>query len=327
MEVLRKKKRQGVDATTARLMMKYKVTNFVVSFFRYAFLICIGYIIVMQLLFVVSYAFRPESQVDDPSVIWIPKSLTLENFKIAIEAMDYFSALARTMGIQVVSGLIEVFSCALVAYGLARFKFKGQKLIFFLVVTTILIPPQMTTLAMSINYAHFDILGILNLIGTIIGKDIRPNILNTGFTFWLPSLLGIGLRSGLFIFIYRQFFKGLPKELEEAAYMDGAGPLKAFIRVILPSSGVAMLTVAIFSIVWHWNDYYLSVLYFSSKYPLAVELNQVNSSIFNSTGVLTGGADGAAMAAVFLFILPPLVMYMFLQKKFIASIDRVGIVG
>lgn len=316
-----------LDKGTSRLILKYKLTQFVTDFFRYAFLICIGYIIIMQLLFVVSYAFRPEDQIDDPSVVWIPKSFTLENFKIALEAMDYFRALGTTLGVQILSGLIEVFTCSLVAYGMARFKFKGAGLIFFFVIVTILIPPQMTAVPMSLNFAHFDVFGILGLIGKIIGRDIRPNLLNTGFTFWLPSLFGVGLRSGLFIFIYRQFFKGLPKELEEAAYIDGANALTAYVRVILPSSGVAMLTVSIFSMVWHWNDYYMSVLYFSSDYPLSVMLDQINSNIFNTTGILAGGADGAAMAAVFLFILPPLVMYMILQRKFIASIDRVGIVG
>jgi multiple sugar transport system permease protein len=316
-----------LDRSTSRLILKYKLTKFVTDFFRYAFLICIGYIIIMQLLFVVSYAFRPESQIDDPSVVWIPKSFTLENFEIALEAMDYFRALGTTLGVQILSGLIEVFTCSLVAYGMARFKFKGAGVIFFFVIVTILIPPQMTAVPMSLNFAHFDVFGILGLIGKIIGTEIRPNLLDTGFTFWLPSLFGVGLRSGLFIFIYRQFFKGLPKELEEAAYIDGANALTAYVRVILPSSGVAMLTVSIFSMVWHWNDYYMSVLYFSSDYPLSVMLDQINSNIFNTTGILAGGADGAAMAAVFLFILPPLVMYMILQRKFIASIDRVGIVG
>lgn len=327
MALFKKKDRPAMDKSTKNLMLKYKATKFLVSFFRYAFLICIGYIIIMQLLFVVSYAFRPESQIDDPSVIWVPKSLTLDNFKIAIDAMDYYRALGTTLSVQVLSGIIEVFSCSLVAYGLARFNFKGRGIIFFLVIVMIMIPPQMTAVPMSLNFAHFDVFGILGLIGNIIGKDIRPNLLDTGFTFWLPALFGVGLRSGLFVFIYRQFFKGLPKELEEAAYIDGANPLVAYIRVILPSSGVAMLTVSIFSIVWHWNDYYLSILYFSSNYPLSVMLDQINSNIFNNTGILAGGADGAAMAAVFLFILPPLVMYMILQRKFIASIDRVGIVG
>ena len=327
MKWFKKSDRPKLDRSTSRLILKYRVTGFLVSFFRYAFLICIGYIIIMQLLFVVSYAFRPESQIDDPSVVWIPRSLTLDNFEIAIGAMDYFRALGTTLGVQILSGLIEVFSCALVAYGISRFRFRGRNVIFFLAIVMIMIPPQMTAVPMSLNFAHFDVFGILGFIGNIIGKDIRPNLLDTGFTFWLPSLFGVGLRSGLFVFIYRQFFKGLPRELEEAAYIDGANALTAYIRVILPSSGVAMLTVAIFSIVWHWNDYYLSVLYFSSNYPLSVMLDQINSNIFNTTGILAGGADGAAMAGVFLFILPPLIIYMILQRKFIASIDRVGIVG
>jgi murein DD-endopeptidase MepM/ murein hydrolase activator NlpD len=126
------------------------------------------------------------------------------------------------MGVQVLSGLIEVFSCSLVAYGIARFRFKGRNLIFFLAIAMIMIPPQMTAVPMSLNFAHFDVFGILGLIGNIIGKDIRPNLLDTGFTFWLPSLFGVGLRSGLFVFIYRQFFKVLPKELEEAAGREEA---------------------------------------------------------------------------------------------------------
>ena len=145
MNLFKKFKRPDVDSSTAKLMFKYRATNFLVSFFRYAFLICIGYIIIMQLLFVVSYAFRPESQIDDPSVVWIPRSLTLDNFKIAIGAMDYLRALGTTMGVQVLSGLIEVFSCSLVAYGIARFRFKGRNLIFFLAIAMIRCNPCETS--------------------------------------------------------------------------------------------------------------------------------------------------------------------------------------
>ena len=155
MNLFKKSRRPVVDKATASLMFKYRATNFLVSFFRYAFLICIGYIIIMQLLFVVSYAFRPESQIDDPSVVWIPRSLTLENFKIAIGAMDYFRALGTTMGVQVLSGLIEVFSCSIVAYGISRFRFKGRNLIFFLAIAMIMIPPQMTAVPMSLPLVPF----------------------------------------------------------------------------------------------------------------------------------------------------------------------------
>ena len=151
MDIFKKFKNPSVDKSTMKLMFKYRATQFIVSFFRYAFLICIGYIIIMQLLFVVSYAFRPESQIDDPSVVWIPKSLTLDNFKIAIDAMDYFRALGTTLGVQVLSGLIEVFSCSLVAYGLARFNFKGKGIIFFFVIIFI-VREKAYLLAMICNY-------------------------------------------------------------------------------------------------------------------------------------------------------------------------------
>ena len=226
--------------------------------------------------------------------------------------------------IQILSGVAEILTCAVAAYGFARFRFRGQKLMFALVLLTILVPPQMTAIPMSLNYSHFDILGILGLIGKIVGRDIRPNLLDSGFVFWLPSLFGTGLRSGLFIFIYRQFFKTLPHELEEAAYIDGASALKTFFGVILPSSGVAMLTVAIFSVVWHWNDYYLSVLFLNDKFPLSVKLKLLGNS---AVGMGVSIDRGTVMSACLLFIMPVIIMYVILQRKFIQSIDRVGIVG
>lgn len=318
--------KRKADKQSAALSRKYKLTNILISVFRYAFLIAVSYVIIVQLVYIISYALRDQSEINDPSVVWVPKTFTAENFKIAWKAMDYVSGFIRTVGIQVLSGLIEVFTCALAAYGFARYRFKGKNILFFFVIITILLPPQMTAISMYLNYAHFDVFYILKLFGLVIGRDIRPNLLDTGFVFWLPSLFGVGLRSGLFIFIYRQFFKGLPKELEEAAYIDGASSFKTFIRVIIPSSSVAILTVAIFSVVWHWNDYYLSVLYFTDNYPLSVSLDQLSSNLYAMTGA---GNDsiGITMAACALFMLPILLMYIILQRKFIASIDRVGIVG
>ena len=111
------------------------------------------------------------------------------------------------------------------------------------------------------------------------GSDLRPNLLDSGWVFYLPSIFASGLRSGLFIFIYRQFFVGMPKELEEAAAIDGASPVKTFLHVIIPSSGVAILTVSIFSLVWHWNEYNLSVLYFDENHPLSVRLSTLSQSL------------------------------------------------
>lgn len=298
-----------------------------VEIFRYLLLTVVGYVIFVQLFYVLSYALRAEKDVFDSSVVWIPKNFTLENFKIAIEALDFVPHLITTLTIQVLSGLIEILTCAVPAYGFARFNFKGKNILFTIVLLTILIPPQMIAVSMSLNYAYFDLFGLLKGIGALVGTELRPNLLNSGFVFWLPSVFGVGLRSGLFIFIYRQFFLSLPKELEEAASIDGANALTTFVRVVIPSSGVAFLTVTIFSVVWHWNEYYQSVLFFDSNYPLSVSMKQFSNGIEAVFGVGRGGSLAYTMAAVVLCILPVLLMYIILQRKFIASIDRVGIVG
>ena len=156
------------------------------------------------------------------------------------------------------------------------------------------------------------------------GVDLRPDLLESAAAFYLPSLFSIGLRSGIIIFIYMQFFKKMPKELEEAAWIDGANPFKTFLKVIIPSSKVAITTVTIFSVIWHYNDYYLSAMYFSDRYPLAVSLSLIAS---NSSIAGTDYARILKMAGCLLFILPVLLMYMVLQRKFIQNIDQVGIVG
>ena len=310
----------------SRYELEQSGTRLASSLIRYAFLIAIAYVVIVQLVYILSFALRSPDEVYDASIVWVQKTFTLQNFKTAFKALYYMKTVSTTLGIQVLSGLIEVFTCSVAAYGFARFNFRGKNAMFVIVLIMILVPPQMTAVSMSLNYAHFDFFGILNLLGNIFEKELRPNLLNTGFVFWLPSAFGVGLRSGLFIFIYRQFFKGLPKELEEAASIDGANAFTTFSRVVLPSSGVAFLTVAIFSVVWHWNDYYLSVLYFVEDFPLSVSLAQLGNSMY-----LMGGAFNSSlavnMAACTLYILPVLIMYFILQRKFISSIDRVGIVG
>ena len=269
-----------------------------------------------------SYAFRTTGDMNDPSVVWVPRVFTMENFSLALKQMNYLKSFWNTFSIQVLSGIVEVISCAIAAYGFARFKFPFKNFLFFMVIVTIVVPSQMIAVPLYLNYADFNPFGIIGIISKLAGTDLRPNLLDGGLVFYLPSIFASGLRSGLFIFIYRQFFVSLPLELEEAASIDGAGPLKTFTSIILPSSGSAVLTVSIFSVVWHWNEYYLSALYFEENYPLSVRLSSISAG-------LEQGQDnrGLRMAACLLFVVPVLIMYSILQRKFIKSIDRVGIVG
>ena len=303
--------------------LKRKSADITEKIFKYFFLISVGYIIIFQLIFMITYAFRPSSEISDPSVIWISKSLTLQNFKDAFETMDYARTFLLTVSIQVASGLVEVLTCSFAAYAFARFKYFGKNLFFALAMLTIVVPTQMLAVPMYLNYARFDIFGLFGLIDKITGVYLKPNLLDTGLVFYLPAIFGAGYKSGLFIFIYRQFFKNLPKELEEAAAIDGAGSLMTFFKIVLPSSGVVFLTVTIFSVVWHWNEYSYSILLFDNNYPLAAKLSMLKTSA--AFGIISD--RGFLMAGCLLFIVPVLLMYILLQKKFVKSIDRVGIVG
>lgn len=302
------------------------VKKTIVNIIRYFFLISLSYIVLYQIAFMLSQAFKPEPQLYDPSVVWLPKTFTLDNIKLAWETLDYIKSFANTLLIPVGSGLVQVLTCSLCAYGLARFRFRGSKLLFALVLLTILVPPQMIIIPMYLNYYHLDFLGILGLLGRLLGVELRPNVLDTSLTFYLPALFGVGLRSGLFIFIYRQFFLKMPQELEEAAWIDGAGPLRTFLSVIIPSSGVVMLTVTIFSVIWHYNDYFLSAMYLTEQTTLAVALEGIASQSATQ-GVAADYERLLKMSGSLLFIIPVLIMYMILQKRFIQNIDRVGIVG
>lgn len=310
------------------LKAKNAVLSVVVAIVRWVFLITVGYIIIYPLLYMIVSSFREMSEFNDPTVVWISKTYTLENFQLAWKVLKYPLGFLNTFKTEIIAGLIEVVSCSVYAYGLARFDFKGKKFLMFVLIITILIPTQMIMIPLMLNMRYFDCLGILKLIGNIIGTDIRPNLLNSVWAFYLPSLLGVGLKAGLFIFIYVQFYKGMPKELEEAASIDGAGPIKTFLSIVVPSSGVAFLTVTIFSIIWHWNDYYLAGMYFTNSEMLSVNLSKIYS-VLDAYGVGAYNAEstGPVMAACLLVILPVLIMYMILQKQFIKSIDRVGIVG
>jgi multiple sugar transport system permease protein len=180
------------------------------------------------------------------------------------------------------------------------------------------------------NYSKMDILGIFGLLDTLTGIDLRPNLLGTEAAFYLPSLFSMGLRSGIMIFIYMQFFASFPKELEEAAWIDGAGPIKTFLKIAVPSSGVAITTVLVFSLIWHWNDSMLCSMYLNNEYPLAMQLNMLPTNLTTMGYYLnpeTPETLAFQMAGCVLFVTPMLIIYMVLQRKFIESIDRVGITG
>ena len=299
------------------------------SIIRLLILLAIGYIIIYPLFYMIGTSIRSRRSYYDSARVWIPSSFDIGfNYSKAIEFTNYFDGFKNTIILEIIAGLIEVATCAIVAYGFARFKFKLKPLFTAGLFLTILVPEIMIIIPRVVNYSNLDFLGILGGISKLTGVDLRPNIIGSPLAFYLPSMFAMGLRSGILIYIYIQFFKGLPYELEEAAWVDGAGPVRTFVSIALPSSSVVFTTVTVFSIIWHWNDTFLAAMYVDKNFPLSANLNRINATMVGA-GYYPNSPETSfiLMAACFLFILPPLIFYMIMQRKFIESIDRVGITG
>ncbi len=313
-----------VNFNKKKLLMK--TASIVWKIFRFSIIFGLSFVLIYPLLYSLSVAFRPFSELFDPSIVWLPKHFTLANIKDAFQAMDYTNSFLRTVQLNVVSSIMQIVSCSLAGYGFARFKFKGKKLMFGMVLFTIIVPNETTVIPMYVSYRNFDIFGLGKLISFVTGNSFTVNLLDTSWTFYIPSLLGVGLRAGLFIFIFRQFFRGLPRELEDASYIDGCGPLSTYMRVMIPNSMQAFLTVFILSIVWHWNEYYLTSMFFMNKWTIATSLtgmtNHLSDTNLNPYAYVTKMQAGCLLS-----ILPMLIMYILLQKYFTESIERTGIVG
>ena len=284
-----------------------------------AVIICgLGFIIFYPLIYMISCTFRERADMSDPTVVWIPKRTTLSVLKETIEAMDFWNTLKNTVLLNVGCSLVQVLSCAVTGYGFARFSFRGKKLLFGIVILMILVPTQIISVPLYFQFRFF------------LGTDV--NLIDTMWTMYLPAMTANGIRSGLMILIFRQFFRGLPRELEDAAYIDGCGPFMTFVRVMIPNALSSFLTVFLFSVVWYWNDYYISSMYFSETKTIATMLcnleNELKLRLFGDATVKISRREQAAwrQAGCLISIAPLLIMYTFLQKYFTEGIERSGLV-
>lgn len=322
---------KNVDYTKCNTLIKKHGLGVVANIFRYIFFLSLSYVLIYPFLFMLINSFMGIADSYDVTVTWVPKSPTLENWKNAWTVFNVAETLPRTLIYEIVTALIQFFTCAVAAYGMARFKMKGQGILSGLMILNILVPAMMIIIPTFVQLSHFDFLGILSLVEKITGTDLRPNLIGTPWVFYLPGLMGVGLKGGLFIYIYTQFFRGLPKELEEAAWIDGAGPWKTFLTIVLPSSGSAMITVLLFSVIWHWNDLFLAEMYMNEPtFPVAISGfgQQTVVAALNISGDLASIIEvPILLAGCTMFVLPMLIFYVAIQRKFVASIATSGIVG
>lgn len=309
-------------ATKVRRTRKFQA--FSLSLMRAIILGGLCFVILYPIIQQVLLALRAPQDANNPTVIWIPKNWSVQNLRIAIITLDYWKALLNTFKLSAISMVLQVASTALAGYAFSRLKFKGSNILFLFVIITIVVPPQALSLA---QYIYF--------------RDIR--LVGKETSIYLMSGLGMGIRSGIFIYIFKSFFQGLPKELEEAAQVDGASVFRIFWNVMLPNARGAIVTVSLFAFVWQWNDaYFVKIFEISTaSFPILTmrllnaadnvyaalfytgALNLIGQDIWSNPMFLATIANVAAL----LMMLPLLIMYIFVQRQFVESIERTGIVG
>lgn len=304
------------------LRRKKRLREIIWPFFRFFILFGLGFVILYPLIYMLSCAFRESSDMTDPTVMWITRHYILDIIRETINAMDFGNTLLNTLKLNIGCSVVQVISCAITGYGFARFKFRGKGIMFGIVIMMILVPTQIISLPLYTQFRYFGIKGIFSI-----------NLIDSMACMYLPAATGNGIRSGLMILIFIQFFRGMPKELEDAAYLDGCSPFGTFLRVMMPNALSSLLTVFLFSVVFYWNDYYVSSTFFTNNKTVSLMLKNLSSQLslmlFNDATVQISAREQIVWmeAGCLISIMPILIMYIFLQKYFTEGIERSGIVG
>ena len=310
------------------------LTNVVWVIFRLVLLIGISYVILFPFFAKISGSFMSREDFVDVTVKLVPKYPTLDTYRAIIQENDYFTALLNTTILSVLCGIIQTFMCCVIGYGLAKFKFKGSKLIFFLVIFTMVVPHRTLQLSMFMKFRYFDILGIFNLLGGGVfeGLKVLPfTSLNLNNTYWplaLLSLGGLAFKNGLYIFMMRQFFRGVPDELEESAYIDGSGTFRTFIQIILPLSVPMMITIFLFAFSWQWTDnFYTTIFFTKASMVLMPDIIAIPKTLDTAYAAQNLYESAIRNTCGLLILAPLLIIYIFMQRFLIGGIERSGIVG
>lgn len=287
--------------------------GFVQCFVSYALLILFGFVYVYPMLYMIGYSLMSPEDVVSPMVNYLPTSWYFENYTEASKVLKFFPTLLETLLVSIVPSLFQTLSCGLAAYGLARFKFPGKKLLFGFIILTFIIPSQLTMMPQLLIYSN------LKMTDSIMA-------------FIVPAALGQGIKSAVFILIFYQFFRGIPDSVVEAAKIDGANAFQVFVRIGIPAAVPAILLSFLLSVVWYYNETVLSSIYFGgtlTTLPLELAKFQAGYEAMFGTVATTGKSPNEAiyMAGTVLTILPLLVIYFFTQRFFIDGIDKAGITG
>ena len=346
----------------AKFLSMFFLKKVVWYIFRLVLLVGIAYLVLYPFISKIMGSFMSPEDFIDATVILIPKNWTLDMYKYIFLELDYTTGFLNTLMLAGSTAVLQTFTCAFISYGIAKFKFKGGKYIFLAVILTMVIPHATLQRAMFTYFGNFDFIGIFKLLGGgginigdfqitnefLQGINLAPhkvdrygriiyetiwtntglNLNNSYWTLVLMSITGLGFKNGLYIFLLRQFFMGVPDELEESAYIDGSGVFRTFFTVIIPLSVPMLITVFLFALSWQWTDNFYTDLFFTNT--KLVLLNKIVGNAPPKSLVTDYAGQSLYYAAIrntcgLMIIAPLVIMYAFFQKYLVQGIERSGL--
>ena len=333
-----------VDLKKGRLTkyaVQKQVKQMAAMIFRYVILICLGFVVITPLWNLAKDAFTAPSMLGDKSSQWIPEKVSgiFLQMSLSKSLMDYWPSLLYTLFTTAVLTLLQVLSTGLAAYSFARLKFKGSNILFFFVVLTIVVPSESLMLAQYAAFRNFDIFG---LIGLINGTGAGINMIGKPISQFILAGTGMGVKSGLYIYFMRQGVRGLPISVEEAAHVDGAGFLRTFFSIVVPSMSGTILTVSVLSFLWNYTDTYFTGLLNPNIRFLPYQYSILQGNVrWGMEGALKKNAEWLTQvdpnnpyaqtalisACALVIVLPLIIMYAFVQKRFVQGAARSGLGG
>ena len=334
---MKNKQYSKVDASLAIYLFRNKSKQTSVKVLSLVLILGLCFTILYPILSLVPVVFSSVEDLGNPNVIWIPQEFSTVSFKMATRLVmpQGIMSMLKSVLYAAFIMVLQVFFSAMVGYSLARVKFWGRGVVFGMVILVFLLPRQSLLLAQYISFVHFDVLGIMDLF-TAAGEI---NLINNPIVLVLLAVVGFGVNQSLFIFLFSQFFKNIPKELEEASLIDGCGFYKTYFRIMLPNAIPIISTVGILSFVWNYGDTYYTN-YFN---PNGEYMSTLLSSTFVSANkefilnALTNwydvpvtsdmAFDAVKQAGVLIFLIPLLIVYLIGQRRLVENMENSGLVG
>lgn len=307
---------------STRQRIRKKAIPVAMALLRAVLFTALTFVVIYPLLTKFCASFMALRDVHDMSVRYIPRHPTLSHYRDVWRQLELSAVYPLTVQFTALVALLQTLSATVAGYGLARFRFRLNGVFLALALVGTVVPPDLLLVPLFSEFRYFDPFGLVSLVT----GGAPPSLIGTQWPLILLAVTCTGYRCGLFIFILRQFFRGMPRELEEAAYIDGAGPVRAFLRIMLPGARTMMVTVFLFGFVWTWLDIkYIPTL--MPDMPLLVTEVQKISALGLDASANTVARSLLVNAGAVYLIVPLILLYLFTQRYFVQSIERSGLVG